>query len=252
MNKNPLVSIVTPCYNASKYIGIMIESVKAQSYINWELLIVDDHSTDNSCSVIKEYISNDNRIKLLQTNQNTGSPAEPRNIGINNSKGSFIALLDADDLWYPLKLEEQLKTIAEKECDIVYSNGDIINEKGEKIRSMNKTPWVDYRRTLKRNELSCSSVLIRKEVIGNIKFQNIPKEDFVFWLELMRTSGEKAYNTNKSHYAYRLVANSRSRNKYSIVQQQWNVLRNIEKLSLMDSIYCFACWATRNVKKYYI
>ncbi len=253
MNKKiPYVSIVTPCYNAGEYIRETIESVISQTFSDWEMLIVDDCSSDNSVEIIKKMKECDERIRLLKTENNTGTPATPRNIGIEHSRGQYVALLDADDIWYPNKLEEQLNVIRERDCKIVYSNGDMINEDGKYVRTMKKQEWVDYRRTLKRNELSCSSTLIEKSIIGNLRFKNIPKEDFVFWLSLLRTTGEKAYNTNTSLYAYRIVGNSRSRNKGSIIKQQWHVLRDIERLNIFDASYCFSCWVFRNLKKYYI
>ena len=171
MNKKiPYVSIVTPCYNAGEYIRETIESVISQTFSDWEMLIVDDCSSDNSVEIIKKMKECDERIRLLKTENNTGTPATPRNIGIEHSRGQYVALLDADDIWYPNKLEEQLNVIRERDCKIVYSNGDMINEDGKYVRTMKKQEWVDYRRTLKRNELSCSSTLIEKSIIGNLRF----------------------------------------------------------------------------------
>lgn len=248
----PLISIVTPCYNASEFISQTIESVLSQSYSDWEMIIVDDHSTDQSADIVKSYSDKDDRIVLLSTERNTGSPAIPRNIGIDNSKGKYIALLDADDIWYPNKLADQLSLMQSKRCRISYTNGEMMDENGNILREMKKAEWVDYRRTLKRNELSCSSVMFEKESIGDLRFENRPKEDFVFWIQLMNKTGLKAYNTNSVLYAYRLVDNSRSRNKTNIMRQQWQVLRKAAGLNVFDAAYCFCCWALRNVKKYYI
>lgn len=248
----PIVSIITPCYNAAGFIELTAESVFNQTLKDWEWIIVDDCSSDNTVDIINKIKECDDRVYLLKTDRNTGTPATPRNIGIENSRGRYVALLDADDIWYPNKLEDQLNLIREKNCKIVYSNGDIIDENGKYVRSMKKQEWVDYRRTLKRNELSCSSTLLEKNIIGNLRFQTIPKEDFVFWLNLLKKTGEKAYNTNTSLYAYRIVGDSRSRNKGSIIKQQWHVLRVIERLNIIDAAYCFGCWVFRNLKKYYI
>ena len=248
----PLISVVTPCYNSSAYIAQTIESVLSQSYTDWEMIIVDDHSTDQSAAIVKSYSDKDDRIVLLSTDRNTGSPAIPRNIGIENSKGKYIALLDADDIWYPNKLAEQIALMESKPCRITYTNGVMMNEGGTVIRRMKKAEWVDYRRTLKRNELSCSSVMLEKALLGDLRFENRPKEDFVFWIKLLKGSKEKAYNTNSFMYAYRLVGNSRSRNKKNIMLQQWQVLREAAGLNIMEAAYCFCCWALRNVKKYYL
>lgn len=249
---NELVTVIIPCYNAGKYIKETIASVLKQTYQSWELLAVDDCSTDDTADIIRKLGKGDARIRLLSTSKNTGSPAEPRNIGLREARGEFVAFLDADDIWYETKLDDQVELMNQNNYAITYCNGNMIDESGNILRCMKKATWVDYRRTLKRNELSCSSVMMRKEIIGDLKFLNIPKEDFVFWLQLMRTTGLRAYNTNKTHYAYRLVTNSRSRNKKSIIKQQWNVLRKVEGLSLIDASYCFLCWALRNIRKYYM
>ena len=104
-----LVSIITPCYNAALVISKTIESVIAQTYSNWELLVVDDCSTDNTLQVVEEYIAKDVRVKLLKTNKASGSPAEPRNIGIKNARGVFLAFVDSDDVWLPNKLTQTMK-----------------------------------------------------------------------------------------------------------------------------------------------
>lgn len=252
MKTCPLVSVVTPCYNAASYIGETIDSVISQTYTNWEMIVVDDCSTDKSSDVVQMYSQQDKRISLLSTRTNTGSPAIPRNMGIEYAKGKYIALLDADDIWYPNKLSEQISLMESKPCRISYTNGEMMNEDGVVIREIRKAEYVDYRETLKRNELSCSSVMLEKALINDLRFENRPKEDFVFWIRLMKESCEKAYNTNSVLYAYRLVGNSRSRNKINIMKQQWQVLREAAGLSVIDAAYCFTCWALRNTKKYYL
>lgn len=253
MNKSKaIVSIVIPCFNASNFIEETIKSVLNQTYSHWEMLVVDDCSTDGSSSIIKQFESIDGRIKYLKTDKNTGSPAIPRNIGIEQSQGQYIALLDSDDVWFETKLEDQLKFMQEKPCRISYTDGVMMDEQGRVIRSMRKADWVNYRRTLKRNELSCSSVVFEKSLIGDLKFQNKPKEDFIFWIQLMKQTKEVAYNTHKKHYAYRLVGDSRSRNKGVIIRQQWQVLREDANLNVIDAAYCFMCWVVRNIIKYYL
>ena len=250
--QSPYVSIVTPCYNAGKYIKETIESVISQSFTDWEMLIVDDCSTDNSAEIVKGYEANDSRVHYLCTPHNTGAPAIPRNLGIDNARGRFVALLDADDVWHPDKLKEQITLMHNKPCRICYTDGEMMNEEGKILRTMTKADWVDYKRTLKRNELSCSSVMFEKKLIGEQRFKNIPKEDFAFWIQLMKSTKVKAYNTGTVSYVYRLVGNSRSRNKVEILKQHWHVLRHEAKLNVFYAAYCFSCWIMRNLKKYYI
>lgn len=247
-----MVSIITPCYNAGKFIGQTIESVQSQTYNNWEMIIVDDCSTDNSVDVIGRYAKSDERIKLVTLKKNTGSPSEPRNIAISRAIGDVIFFLDADDLWMPKKIEEQLAFMKDKGCSIVYSNGTMIDENGNYIRSMVKRPIVDYKTTLFRCELSCSSVMLKKELIGELKFENRGKEDFVFWLKLLKVTNEKAYNTEKKHYSYRVLDNSRSRNKKEVVKAQWYIYREIENIGFIHSSYYLIRYLWESVKKYYI
>lgn len=248
----PVVTVVTPCYNGAKYLKETIESVLAQTFTDWEMIIVDDCSKDNSVDIIKQYADCDSRVKYLSTPNNTGSPAIPRNLGMEAASGKYIALLDSDDIWYPTKLFNQVMQLENNQYQIMYSDGDMIDENGKKLRSINKGRKCDYWGTLKENELSCSAAIFRKDMIGNIRFQNMGKEDFVFWLELLRTTKATAYNTGTREYAYRIITGSRSRNKNAIIQQQWHVLRKVEKLNIFVASYCFLRWAMRNVKKYYI
>lgn len=248
----PLVTVVTPCYNGAKFLAETIESVIAQTFTDWEMIVVDDCSSDNSIEIVKGYSQKDSRIRSLCTEHNTGSPAIPRNLGLETAQGKYIALLDADDIWYPTKLQKQVEMLEANNYQIMYSNGDMMDEKGEHLRKINKAAKSDYWGTLMQNELSCSATIFRRDMVGDIRFKNMVKEDFVFWLELMRTSKAIAYNTGTREYSYRIITGSRSRNKQNIIRQQWSVLRNIEKLNFFVAAYCFCRWALRNVKKYYM
>ncbi len=251
MDNSFLISIVTPCYNASRFIGETIESVQKQTYINWELLIVDDGSKDNSEEIVYRYIKTDNRIKYFKLPQNTGSPAAPRNYAIEKAKGDFIAFLDADDLWKPDKLEKQIDFATCQNCSIVYSDGEIIDENGRFVRNMRKVSKADYKHTLKHDELSCSAVLIKKELLNGCYFQKGAKEDLVFWLDVLGKTNATAYNVGDILYSYRIVSNSRSRNKLDIVKQQWVILRKHTNLSIIGCIYNFAAYLWLSFKKYY-
>ena len=215
-------------------------------------MIGDDCSTDNSKEVIQSYVNNDSRIRLCQLPANTGSPAAPRNKAIELSKGDILAFLDADDLWQPTKLEVQLRYMVEHDCDIVYSNGIMVDENGNYKRSMTKVKWVDYKKTLKHDELSCSSVMIKRMLLNDSQFVKQAKEDLIFWLDVLKKSGARAYNVNESLYAYRLVSNSRSRDKKVIIKQQWRILREVENISFPYAAYNFIWYIWINIKKYYL
>ena len=249
---NLLVSIVTPCYNASRFIADTIRSVQNQTYSNWELIIVDDCSTDNSVQIVTNFALQDDRIKLITLEHNTGSPAVPRNRAIKEANGDMIAFLDAYDIWKPDKLECQIEYMLSRGCGIVYTNGEMIDEQNRYIRTIKKIKFVDYKQTLKHDELSCSSVMAKKDLLIGCSFKKQMMEDYIFWLEVLRKTGAKAYNVNRVLYSYRLVGNSRSRNKKKIIKRQWEVLRSIEKLNFLYALYCFLNYIWINFKKYYV
>lgn len=250
--EKPLVSIVTPCYNAGRFISQTINSVISQTYNNWEMIIVDDCSTDDSEQIISHYSDMDYRIKYIKLGKNSGSPAAPRNRAIQEAKGEIVAFLDADDLWKPNKLEVQLQKILDDGCDIVYSNGEMIDENNHYIRQMIKVKKTDYKRTLKHDELSCSSVVIKKDLIGDCRFENKKMEDLIFWLRVLKKTGAVAWNANAVLYSYRVVGNSRSRNKIEIIKSFWNVLRKEENLGFFYAFYCYLSYLWINFKKYYV
>lgn len=156
-----LVTIVTPCYNSKETISQTIESVLQQTFSNWEMLIVDDCFTDSSPEIIKKYADKDYRIKYFRTQNKSGSPSLPRNIGIENAKGEYIAFLDSDDLWLPYKLEHQLKFLEKNGYDLVYSYYEKIDWEGRQnnrvIRTREKTRYDDI---LKSNSIPCLTSMI--------------------------------------------------------------------------------------------
>lgn len=187
MSSLPLVSIVTPCHNAEFTIASTIESVLVQSYPYWELLIVDDTSSDKSADIIKKYTQKDSRIKYFKTNQPSGSPSLPRNIGIENANGKYIAFLDADDIWLPNKLEKQVKFMEVNKYDLSYSFYEKMDWQGCRNNRIIKTrDTTTYNKLLKSNSIPCLTSMIRKDVIENIRFKQIPQEDFCFWLDILK------------------------------------------------------------------
>ena len=248
--ENPLVSIITPCYNAGRFIAETIESVLAQTYQNWEMLICDDCSTDNSVEVVKLYIERDDRIKLFSTSKNTGTPAEPRNIAIDNAHGFCVAFLDADDQWLPEKLQTEIDLMLHGNYDIVYSNYEKISWDGTRAhRVIVAPPSITYNDMLKTCGLPCLTTVIRREVIGDTRFKTMPKEDYAFWLSIFR-KGITAYNTNTLQALYRLTPNSRSSQKLKLISAQWNVLRDEERLNFFYALYCLSVFLVKGYIKY--
>ena len=181
----PLVSIITPCYNAASFISQAIESVLAQSFGDWEMIIVDDCSSDDSLSIIQKYARIDSRIRYLRTDKPSGSPTLPRNMGIKEAKGRYIAFLDSDDIWLPNKLSDQLKVFEKSEVAIVFSNYEKVSLGGERCgREVIAPCEVDYPLLLKGNCIGCLTAMYDSALTGKIFFKEIGHEDYVCWLYL--------------------------------------------------------------------
>jgi len=249
-NQKDLVSIITPNYNCARFISQTIESVIAQTYQNWELLIIDDCSTDNSIDIIEKYIKQDIRIKLFKTKCNSGSPKEPRNIGIKNSKGRFIAFLDSDDLWLQDKLERQIPYFNFDNVAIVYSNYEKITDIGERNHRIIKAPKkLSYKQLLKSNYIGCLTAMYDVSKTGKVFFSNYRHEDFVLWLTILRL-GFIALNINEIEALYRERKDALSSKKSIVLKWQWVIYRDFLKLSIFYSIYFFCCYVIIAFFKY--
>ena len=244
-----LVSVITPCYNAADYIADTIESVLAQTYRNWEMIIIDDCSSDKSSEIILSYAEKDGRIHYLKTDSPSGSPSRPRNIGLEHAKGEYIAMLDSDDIWLPSKLEEQLDFISNNGYDFVYSCYEKISHDGVRSgRTIRTKGSADYQDLLKSDEIPCLTALLRSDVIGDARFVHEEKEDYIFWLGILK-KGITAHNTGIVHALYRLSKNSRSSDKVKMFKSQWNVIHNIEGVNFFKATYCMAIYAFKGIAK---
>jgi len=247
------VSIIMPCYNSQKFIEDAIRSVLLQSYKNWELIIVDDCSNDNSMQIINQYQKNDNRIRVYITDSNSGCPAVPRNIAIKNSSGQYIAFLDSDDLWMPKKLEEQMKIFkSQRDVGVVFSNYELINEKGLRINKIIKSPEkVNYSMLLNSNYIGNLTAIYDILKIGRIYQKNIKNEDYLYWLEILR-KGLYARNTNTNNALYRLHRHSFSANKFKVIKWQWQIYTKELKLKKLKASYYMMKYALLALRKHFL
>lgn len=224
MNK-PIISVITPCYNASRTIRDAIDSVLKQTFEDWELIVIDDCSSDNSVEIIAEYIELDNRVKLLRTSYPSGSPSLPRNMGIESSVGEYIAFLDADDIWLPKKLEQQIEFMRAGKYVFTYSNYEKISAEGYRSGRNVKMPKVtSFWDVIETCSIPCLTVLINRKLIGSTRFKQVPKEDFIFWIDILKKD-VKAFNVGEVLALYREQPKSRSGNKIDMVRSQWQILR---------------------------
>ncbi len=244
-----LVSIIMPSYNSEKYIAESIQSVIEQTYENWELLIVDDGSNDDSKQIIRKFMEHNKRIKLINLYRNYG-PAIARNIGISEAKGRYIAFLDSDDIWLSYKLEKQLKFMNKNKVALCYSSYYLINEKS-KITGKFIIPKkkVDYFELLKTCIIGNLTAIYDIKKVGKVFMENVGHEDYTLWLKILKKI-DYAYGIKEPLSKYRIIKNSISANKLKAAKWQWNIYRNVEKLSLFESLYYFMYYAYNGLKKY--
>ena len=245
---NELVSIITPCYNSEKFLDECISSVLNQSYQNWEMLIVDDNSSDNSCTLINSYSKRDDRIKPLFLNENLG-PAMARNNAITNAKGKYIAFLDSDDIWLPEKLELQINFMKNNNYSFVFSSYSVISDDKKSMYTIIAPETISYRRYLKNTIIGCLTVVLDKEKFKSIKMPNLrSSHDMATWLNLLKECGS-AYGIQQNLAIYRDHKSSNTSNKFNAAYDVWNVYRKHEKLNLFYSIYNFVFYALNAFKK---
>lgn len=246
--KNPLISVITPAYNAERFIGGTIKSVLDQTYTNWEMVIVDDRSTDDTAKIVGDYQRLDSRIQLHVLEENSGA-AVARNTAMKHAKGRYIAFLDSDDQWFPEKLEKQLRFMQEKDIAFSFTKYIRMEEDGTLRDNISQAPEsVGYEDLMKHCVIGCLTVMIDREKTGHLEMVNIrTRQDYAYWLALTKR-GFRAYGLPEVLSKYRIVENSISRNKMKAAKRQWYVYRQIEKQNLPKSIYYFFHYATRGLR----
>lgn len=241
-----LVSIIVPVYNNEKYIEQTIRSVQAQTYQDWEMLMIDDCSTDSGAQIIQKLLAEDRRLKYFRLETNSGA-AIARNTALENAKGQYIAYLDADDLWLPIKLEKQINFIRNNLnvgftcCDYnkIDSDGMFLN----KIIHMPQT--LTYKKFLRNTIIQTSGVMVDITRISSelLKMPNIRRgQDAATWAQILK-AGNVFYGQNEVLAAYRRVEGSLSSNKLKAVKRTWYWYRKVEKLNFFYAFWCFIGYA---------
>lgn len=249
-DKKPLISVVTPVFNAEKFLAETIESVQAQTYENWELLLVNDGSKDNSLRIAKEYAKKDKRIKVYSIG-NSGA-AVARNTGIEKAKGDYICFIDADDLWKKEKLEKQLKFMQEKKCAFSFAGYEFANEKGEPNGKVVNVPeTITYKQALKNTTIWTSTVMLNMDILTkNDIYMPLVKrgQDTATWWKILKKI-KYANGMAEILSIYRRPAESLSSNKFLALKRTWNLYRNIEKLGIIRSIYYFSFYCINAITR---
>jgi len=232
-----MVSIIIPSYKSKRFISETIDSVLTQTYQNWEMIIVDDCSPDDSNALIEEYCQKDTRIKLIKLEKNSG-PAVARNKAIEEAEGRYIAFLDADDLWISNKLEKQISFMTQNNYELTYTNYETMSEDGENLNNIVVSPEkINYKELLKSNKIGCLSAIYDTKRIGKVYMPLIKKrQDYGLWLKILKKV-DYAYNVNEILATYRIMSNSVSSNKIDLLKYNYALFREHEKFSVIKSLY---------------
>lgn len=244
------VSIITATFNSLPYIKETYDSIRAQTFSNWEWLVTDDCSSDGTYEYLKQLASSDTRILVERNSVNSGA-AVSRNVSLSKSSGDYIAFIDSDDIWFPEKLQYQLEFMDVNNLDFTFTPYETINESSvpfNRYIDANQAGPVNYHDMLKKKAtLGCSTVILRRSAIKDLSMPLLRTgQDYALWLKILK-QGIKAYPCDKVLMKYRIVSTSISRNKFRKAARQWQIYRKIERLSLIDSCFCFAFYAWRAV-----
>ncbi len=252
-----MVSVVIPVHNAEKYIYDAMMSVVSQRYGDWEMILINDHSEDNSVEIIKDFIHQrkekgaPQEIRLLETAGDRRGAANARNTGINAAKGRFVAFLDADDLWEPEKLSEQMEFQEKIGAEFTFTGYEFADETGVSVDKIVNVPFrMDYMAALKNTTIFTSTVIFDVEKLGKelIHMPDVPSEDTACWWKVLKT-GIPAWGLNRPLTIYRRSGGTLSSNKLTAIKRVWNLYRNVEHLGLIRSAYCFVFYAFHAVMR---
>lgn len=245
------VSVIMPAYNMERYIYAAIDSVQKQTHSNWELLVIDDSSTDTTCAVVERLAAEDTRIRLIRNEKNMGV-ARTRNRGFELASGEYVALLDSDDLWREEKLAHQVRLAEKTGADVVFCSYGIIGATGEKRCADFIVPEVtNFEECLSKIVISCSTALLSRDVYSRYRFNpDYYHEDLVFWLQILH-DGLKARGITDVLADYRVYEGTRASNKMRSAVNRWKVYRTYFSLPVGKSVLMFAKYTFLGIKKYW-
>lgn len=251
MNNEDLISIVVPVYKAEKYIEKTLYAIFAQTYENWEAVLVVDGQVDDSEKIIREVTAREGmegKVQILIRGENQGA-AKARNMGVEHANGRYITYLDADDFWVKEKLEKELKFIQEKKVGFVFTGYEFGDEEANPTGKVVHVPeTLKYKEALKNTTIFTTTVMFDTTVIPKelLVMPEVKSEDTALWWKILR-QGYTAYGLDENLAVYRRPPKSLSSNKLEAIRRIWNLYRKEEKLSLIYSFYNFCFWAVRAV-----
>lgn len=243
---NDLVSIIMPAYNEEDLILETIDSVVNQTYQHWELIIVDDFSTDNTGELVKNAALKDTRIKYFKLESNKGA-AQARNYAVEKSRGKFLAFLDSDDIWKKEKLEKQIKFMIDNNYSFTCTYYNKIDFNGKDLDTVVTSERVIDYESLLKNNVGNSTVIYNSEKLGKTIIPDIRKRnDYVMWLQTIKKS-KHIFCLEEVLSSHRIVENSLSSNKFDLVKYHWRVYREIENLNVFKSIYLILYYGYKTI-----
>ncbi len=241
-----------PAHNAAGTIKESIDSVVSQTFVDWELLVINDNSTDKTEMIVSGYAKKDARIKLLHTDKSIGKPFYPRNLGIKAAVGRIIAFLDSDDVWLPTKLDHQLSLFENEDTAIAFSyyekfsSGQTNTNKNRIIKS---PETITFNSALYGNPIGNLTGMYDTQKVGKVFYEDAGHEDYILWLSILK-KGFVAKNSNTVEARYRVAEKSVSSNKGKAAAWTWNIYRKTLKFNVIKSAFCYSIYMVKGVLKY--
>jgi len=243
-----LVSIVTPAYCAERFLSLTLASVQAQSFADWECLVVDDASTDRTIEIAEHAAEQDRRIRVIRLPENRGT-AGARNTALAAAAGRYVAFLDADDLWLPSKLERQLDFLRETGAALGYTAFRRIDATGARVGRLIGAPHtMTWQRLLKNTAIATLTVIVDREKTGDFAMAETRRDDMILWLTLMQR-GCVARGLNEDLARYRVVPGSLSSRRLRAARWTWDVYRREAGLGRPEALWCLGHYAAHAVWK---
>ena len=250
MNK-PKVSIITPAFKCKKTINETYESIKNQTFSSWEWLVIEDCSNDGTYELIEEMVKDDERVVLLKTEKNSGASVA-RNIGIEHSKGRYIAFLDADDLFKEDKLEKQIAFMEKNGYEFTFTNYDLLYKNGTIKHRRIASKSINFKKLLTCNYIGCLTAIYDSEILGKVFMPNDceKREDHAAWLDITK-KGIIAYKLDESLSIYRVENGSVSSNKFKMIKYQYRLYRKHLNFGAIKSLYLVLVCSMKKVFRKY-
>lgn len=246
------VSIITPVYNAERFLESTAQSVFNQNFACWEWILVNDCSTDNSWKIMQELARVDNRVRVYSNDINLKS-GRTRNFAIEKAKGRFIAFLDSDDVWHPEKLSKQISFMIANGYFFSHTSYGYIDEEGNKIKStLRVSKSIDYKGLLKRTEIGCLTAIYDADKLGKCYMsEHACKQDYALWLSILK-KGVKSYGLDEELAFYRQVSTSTTSKKHHLILKHVLFLKDTQGFNIIKAMYYTLYWMMNGFVRHFI